>query len=110
MKLPENTIQITVSIDEDDDIMDVYLDENLSDDMSDEQATFYLDVFNGVMGKLQTTSEEFRTFGALLRKISYLEHELYEEDGLVFEPDEALLEALNLKEDTNIVGFKKKMH
>jgi|TARA_R110000744_G_scaffold269901_2_gene383189 hypothetical protein len=110
MKLPENTIQITVSIDEDDDIMDVYLDENLSDDMSDEQATFYLDVFNGVMGKLQTTSEEFRTFGALLRKISYLEHELYEEDGLVFEPDEALLEALNLKEDTNIVSFKKKMH
>ena len=110
MKLPENTIQITVSIDEDDDIMDVYLDENLSDDMSDEQATFYLHVFNGVMGKLQTTSEEFRTFGALLRKISYLEHELYEEDGLVFEPDEALLEALNLKEDTNIVSFKKKMH
>ena len=110
MKLPENTIQITVSIDEDDDIMDVYLDENLSDDMSDEQATFYLDVFNGVMGKLQITTEEFRTFGALLRKIAYLEHELYEEDGLVFEPDEALLEALNLKEDTNIVSFKKKMH
>jgi hypothetical protein len=111
MKLPENTIQITVTIDQEEDVMDVQLDENLSEYLSEEQEVFYLDVFNGLMGKLQTTTEEFRMFGALLRKVSDLEYQLYEEEeGLSFEPDEALLEALRKKEDTNIVNFKKKLH
>ena len=118
MELPENTIQITICIDQDEDIMSVSLDENLSLKMPEDQEAFYLDVCQGVMGKLSTNLTEFRTFGKLLRTISELEDELYEEkDGWEFEPADELLEAIKLKENGsklkengNVLSFKKKMH
>jgi hypothetical protein len=113
MKLPENTIQITMSVDQDDDVLEVSLDESLSSSMSDEQETFYLDLCNGLMAKLNTTLEEFVITGRLLRRISMLEDELYEDrDGLeiTFEPSEELLDAMRLNSDDNVLAFKKKLH
>jgi hypothetical protein len=113
MKLPENTIQITMIVDQDDDVLEVSLDESLSSSMSDEQETFYLDLCNGLMAKLNTTLEEFVITGRLLRRISMLEDELYEErDGLevTFEPSDELLDAIRLNSDDNVVAFKKKLH
>ena len=113
MKLPENTIQITMIVDQDDDVLEVSLDESLSSSMSDEQETFYLDLCNGLMAKLNTTLEEFVITGRLLRRISMLEDELYEEkDGLevTFEPSEELLDAMRLNSDDNVLAFKKKLH
>ena len=117
MELPENTIQITVFIDQDEDIMSVSLDENLSLKMPEDQETFYLDVCNGLMGKLHSDLGEFRTFGSMLRKISELEDEIYEEGDGCFEPADELLEAIKLKENGsklkengNVLSFKKKMH
>jgi hypothetical protein len=113
MKLPENTIQITMSVDQDDDVLEVSLDESLSSSMSDEQETFYLDLCNGLMAKLNTTLEEFVITGRLLRRISMLEDELYEDrDGLeiTFEPSEELLDAMRLNSDDNVLSFKKKLH
>ena len=113
MKLPENTIQITMTVDQDDDVLEVSLNERLSSSMSDEQETFYLDLCNGLMAKLNTTLEEFVITGRLLRRISMLEDELYEEkDGLevTFEPSEELLDAMRLNSDDNVLAFKKKLH
>jgi hypothetical protein len=113
MKLPENTIQITMSVDQDDDVLEVSLDESLSSSMSDEQETFYLDLCNGLMAKLNTTLEEFVITGRLLRRISMLEDELYEDrDGLevTFEPSDELLDAMRLNSDDNVLAFKKKLH
>jgi hypothetical protein len=113
MKLPENTIQITMSVDQDDDVLEVSLDESLSSSMSEEQETFYLDLCNGLMAKLNTTLEEFVITGRLLRRISMLEDELYEDrDGLeiTFEPSEELLDAMRLNSDDNVLSFKKKLH
>jgi hypothetical protein len=113
MKLPENTIQITMIVDQDDDVLEVSLDESLSSSMSDEQETFYLDLCNGLMAKLNTTLEEFVITGRLLRRISMLEDELYEErDGLevTFEPSDELLDAIRLNSDDNVLAFKKKLH
>ena len=113
MKLPENTIQITMTVDQDDDVLEVSLDESLSSSMSDEQETFYLDLCNGLMAKLNTTLEEFVITGRLLRRISMLEDELYEDrDGLevTFEPSDELLDAMRLNSDDNVLSFKKKLH
>ena len=113
MELPENTIQITMIVDQDDDVLEVSLDESLSSSMSDEQETFYLDLCNGLMAKLNTTLEEFVITGRLLRRISMLEDELYEErDGLevTFEPSDELLDAMRLNSDDNVLAFKKKLH
>ena len=113
MKLPENTIQITMTVDQDDDLLEVSLNESLSSSMSDEQETFYLDLCNGLMAKLNTSLEEFIITGRLLRRISMLEDELYEDrDGLevTFEPSEELLDAIRLNSDDNVLAFKKKLH
>lgn len=113
MKLPENTIQITITVDQDDDILEVSLDESLSSSMSDEQGTFYLDLCNGLMAKLNTNLQDFVITGKLLRKISILEDELYEDrDGLevTFEPSDELLDAIRLNSDDNVLAFKKKLH
>ena len=113
MKLPENTIQITMTVDQDDAVLEVSLDESLSSSMSDEQETFYLDLCNGLMARLNTSLEEFIITGRLLRRISMLEDELYEErDGLevTFEPSEELIDAIRLNSDDNILAFKKKLH
>ena len=113
MELPENTIQITMIVDQDDDVLEVSLDESLSSSMSDEQETFYLDLCNGLMAKLNTSLEEFVITGRLLRRISKLEDELYEErDGLevTFEPSDELLDAMRLNSDDNVLAFKKKLH
>ena len=113
MKLPENTIQITMTVDQDDDILEVSLDESLSSSMSDEQETFYLDLCNGLMAKLNTNLQDFVIMGKLLRKISILEDELYEDrDGLevTFEPSDELLDAIRLNSDDNVLAFKKKLH
>jgi hypothetical protein len=114
MKLPENTIQITMTVDQDDDVLEVSLNESLSSSMSDEQETYYLDLCNGLMAKLNTTRQEFVITGRLLRRISMLEDELYEEsDGLeaTFEPAEELLDAIRSNsDDNNILAFKKKLH
>mgnify|MGYP005621215503 CR=1 FL=1 len=113
MKLPDNTIQITMTVDQDDDLLEVSLNESLSSSMSDEQETFYLDLCNGLMAKLNTTLEEFVITGRLLRRISMLEDELYEDrDGLevTFEPSEELLDAMRLSSDDNVLAFKKKLH
>ena len=113
MKLPENTIQITMTVDQDDAVLEVSLDESLSSSMSDEQETLYLDLCNGLMARLNTSLEEFIITGRLLRRISMLEDELYEErDGLevTFEPSEELIDAIRLNSDDNILAFKKKLH
>ena len=121
MELPENTIQITISIDQDTDVIDVELYENLSLKMPEDQELFYLDVCNGLMGKLQSDFGEFRTFGSMLRKISELEDEIHEESDGTFEPAAELLEAIadfhkakkngsKIKESGTVLNFKKKMH
>ena len=124
MELPENTIQITISIDQDTDVIDVELNENLSLKMPEDQELFYLDVCNGLMGKLHSDFGEFRTFGSMLRKISELEDEIYEESDGIFEPAAELLEAIKdkengskakengskIKENGTVINFKKKMH
>lgn len=113
MKPPENTIQITMTVDQDDDIIEVSLDESLSSSMSDEQETHYLDLCNGLMAKLNTNLQDFVIMGKLLRKISILEDKLYEDrDGLevTFEPADEPLDAIRLNSDDNVLAFKKKLH
>ena len=102
-----------MTVDQDDAVLEVSLDESLSSSMSDEQETFYLDLCNGLMARLNTSLEEFIITGRLLRRISMLEDELYEErDGLevTFEPSEELIDAIRLNSDDNILAFKKKLH
>ena len=54
MKIPANTIQLNLSIDQTTDILDISVDYNLSVTMIDAQQIFYKNVISGLMSKLNT--------------------------------------------------------
>ena len=111
MEIPINHIRLDISIDQNNDLIQVKMDENLSPEMPEEQEIFFLDLCNGLMSKLQTEAEAISYHGWLIRQISMLEDELYEEnEGLHFEPDEELIKSLKKRQKDNILNFKKKMH
>ena len=116
MKIPANTIQLNLSIDQTTDILDISVDYNLSVTMIDAQQIFYKNVISGLMSKLNTELEAFAFQGSLLHELSALRSVLDDEDddefGIEFEAAEELLEAVKKNKDEKIVEFngKKKPH
>jgi len=110
MKLPKNTINIRITIDQDTDHYDIGAEQSLSPMMSEEQHQFYLDALNGLVGKLKTELSSFAFHGSLLREITVL-REIIDNDGEIdFEPDEELVDAVREKRSAKILEFKKKLH
>ena len=116
MKIPTNTIQLNLAIDQTSDILDISVDYNLSVTMIDAQQIFYKNVISGLMSKLNTELEAFAFQGSLLHELSALRSVLDDEDddefGIEFEAAEELLEAVKKNKDEKIVEFngKKKPH
>ena len=110
MKLPKNTINLRITIDQDTDHYDIGVEQSLSTMMSEEQYTFYLDALNGLVGKLKTELNSFAFHGSLLREVATL-REIIDSDGEIdFEPDEELIDAVKEKRSAKILEFKKKLH
>ena len=116
MKIPTNTIQLNLAIDQTSDILDISVDYNLSVTMIDAQQIFYKNVISGLMSKLNTELEAFAFQGSLLHELSTLRSILDDEEedefGIEFEAAEELLEAVKKNKDEKIVEFngKKKPH
>tara|TARA_R110002074_G_scaffold39156_4_gene105404 strand:- start:101 stop:391 length:291 start_codon:yes stop_codon:yes gene_type:complete len=90
--------------DEDGSVMSIGVAHNLSDDMPEDEQTFYLDALNGLVSQLNTGLESLAFTGMLLRQLAEYEEE---EGGIEFEPAEELLEAL---ENGKVIQLKKKLH
>jgi len=116
MKIPTNTIQLNLAIDQTSDILDISVDYNLSVTMIDAQQIFYKNVIRGLMSKLNTELEAFAFQGSLLDELSTLRSVIDDEDddefGIEFEAADELLEAVKKNKDEKIVKFngKKKPH
>jgi len=91
--------------------MNIGVAHNLSDDMPEDEQTFYLDVLNGLVSHLNTSIESLALTGMLLRELAE-----YEESDGIFEPDEKLLKAVEngkvIKDVENgkVIQLNKKLH
>ena len=116
MKIPHNTIQLNLAIDQDTDVLDISVEYNLSVTMGDAQQIFYKNIISGLMSKLNTELEAFAFQGSLLDELSTLRSILDDEDDdefdIEFEAAEELIEAVKKNKDKKIVEFngKKKPH
>ena len=103
---PKNSMSVQMLIsesDEDGSVMNIGVAHNLSDDMPEDEKTFYLDALNGLVSQLNTGLESLAFTGMLLRELAEYE----EEGGIEFEPAEELLEAV---ENGKVIQLKKKLH
>ena len=103
--LPENTMSLVMQIGDDDKVK-VILACNLSAEMDEDDANYYVNLIHGLQESLPLMSDHFAEVGAKTRIIDALMGD-DEEEGIAFEPDPDLLEAIAAKK---VVNFKKKMH
>jgi hypothetical protein len=124
-KLKPNTISIELQIDQDNEVMDVEVEYNLSVTMSEDQKSFYVNVVNGLNSKLKSEIDTFAKEGFFIKEISQLralaDHmvsvEPYDDEDdseytIDFEPDDELVEAVSEKKNGHkIIKFNgKKVH
>jgi len=103
--LPENTMSLVMQIG-DDDTVKVILACNLSAEMDEDDANYYVNLIHGIQESLPLMSDHFAEVGAKTRIIDAL-MEASEGEGIVFEPADELVDAVH---DTKVVAFKKKLH
>lgn len=103
--LKQNSIRLDIII-EPDDIIDIAVGHNLTEDLGEGQVAYYLDVLNGLVHSLKNNMDGTASVGLLLRQLAILTEE-DEDDIIDFEPDEELLEAIK---DNKVIQFKKKLH
>lgn len=101
--IPLNTMVLRLTLLDDGD-MNVFMGQNLSEDLPEEEAQFYMDFFQGLNMSLTTAIQQFAMIGYLSRSVAELQEEL-EGDGIGFEPDEELLQAMA---DAKVIPISKK--
>jgi hypothetical protein len=84
----------------DDGEVEVFSGHNITDDVSEEQAHFYIDMLNGLQTMMESATEHVVMIGTFLRTINNLQ----QSTEIEFEPDEELLEALK---DKKVIPFSK---
>tara|TARA_R100000951_G_C2542022_1_gene149670 strand:+ start:159 stop:482 length:324 start_codon:yes stop_codon:yes gene_type:complete len=103
--LPLNTMSLVMHIN-DDDTVQVVVACNISELMGEDNAHYYVNLIHGLQECLPLMSDHFAEVGAKTRIIDALMGD-DEEEGIAFEPDPDLLQAI---ENQKIVSFKKKLH
>ena len=100
--IPDNTMFLFMQVLEDGDLR-VMAGRKFSDDMPEEDYLYYLDLLNGLNMVLSMAPALVLHFGTLSRNVAEYE----EQDGIVFEPDEELLDAIA---DAKVIHLKDRMN
>lgn len=100
-KIPENSMSIQIVLRDDEDVMDIGVSQNLSEDLPEEEQAFYNDVLNGIVSQLNTGLEHLAFVGMLMRQLNE------DKDSIEFEAAPELLEAIK---DNKVIKMKKKLH
>ena len=98
-EMPLDTLHLRLRVLDDGDL-EVFCGHNLSEDMNEDEALYYMDMLNGLHMTLNASVDHLVMQGQMLRALQE-----QEEDELVFEPDEELLKAIA---DKKILPFDKK--
>ena len=106
--LPINTLSLVMQIQDDgeDKKVNIILACNISDEMDEEYADYYVNMLHGMQQSVELMADHFAEVGAKTRIIDAL-MEASEQEGIVFEPADELLDAVH---DTKVVAFNKKLH
>ena len=90
---------------EDDGGLAIVAGQSLDDDLfDDEELENFNDLLNGILSKLKNNSSEFMREGMLLRMLRESNDELDRDEEIVFEPDDALLDAIA---GAKVIPFKR---
>lgn len=100
--IPDNSMFMLMQILEDGDLR-VMAGRKISDDMPEDEYLYYVDLLNGLNMILSMAPALVLQYGTLSRVVAEYE----EQDGIAFEPDEELLEAIA---DAKVVHLKDRMN
>lgn len=100
--LPENSITLVISLDEEAETLSIASAQNTSADLDPEQTQVMTDIYNGLCLVLDGGMDYLRFVGGILSKL-----EEYNNSEIDFEPDDELLEAVA---DAKVVKFPRKLH
>lgn len=100
--IPDNTMFMMMQVLEDGDLR-VMAGRKFDEDMPEDEYLYYTDLLNGINMILSSAPYLALQFGTLSRMVAEYEAE----DGIVFEPDEELLEAIA---SAKVVNLKDRMN
>ena len=112
-KVKSNSIRLDINIDQNNDILEVVADYNLSETMSEDQQAYYLNVVNGIISKCKSEIDIFAKEGYFIRELNKLRNfadevisNVDEDDdeafSIEFEPSEELLDAVSEKQNGQV--------
>lgn len=100
--VPNNSMFLLMHVLEDGDLR-VMVGRKFDEDMPEEDYLYYMDLLNGLNMILSMSPAMVLHFGTLARTVAEYE----EQDGIVFEPDEQLLDAIA---DAKVIHLKDRMN
>jgi hypothetical protein len=100
--VPENSMFLLMRVLEDGDLR-VIVGRKFDEAMPEDEYLYYMDLLNGLNMILSTAPAMVMHFGTLARNVAEYE----EQDGIAFEPDEELLEAIA---ESKVVPLKDRMN
>lgn len=100
--LPENSITIVISLDEEAETLSIASAQHTSEDLDPEQVQTLVDIYNGLCLVLDGGMDYLRFVGGVQSKL-----EEYNNSEIDFEPDDELLESIA---DAKVVKFPRKLH
>jgi len=105
-KLPPNSMMLMLQIKDEGDLS-IACGHSLEEELGEESIQYLQDMLTGLFLSFDNLIDMFAAIGAMSRYTEELRDEL-ESEGVSFEPDEELLQAI---QDAKVIPFnKKKMH
>ena len=121
-ELVKNSLRLELFVNPHTDAVDIQVGHNLDLDNHEEALMFYLDALNGIVHDLKINMEGFAVTGNMLRQLSNISRAIMGEDiedlaltanngelDIEFEPDQALMDAIEENKDKDkVIKFKPK--
>lgn len=114
--IKKNSLRLDIFINPVTEAVDLEVTHNIDLDENDGENIFYIDMLNGIVHDLKINMEGFAVTGGMLRQLSDISKALAGEDfgsDFVFEPDQALMDAIEEnkskdKDKSNVIKLKPK--
>tara|TARA_B100000927_G_scaffold276419_1_gene257178 strand:- start:531 stop:899 length:369 start_codon:yes stop_codon:yes gene_type:complete len=114
--IKKNSLRLDIFINPVTEAVDLEVTHNIDLDENDGENIFYIDMLNGIVHDLKINMEGFAVTGGMLRQLSDISKALSGEDfgsDFVFEPDQALMDAIEEnkskdKDKSNVIKLKPK--
>lgn len=114
--IKKNSLRLEIFVNPITEAVDLEVTHNIDLDENDGENIFYIDMLNGIVHDIKINMEGFAVTGGMLRQLSDISKALSGEDfgdDFVFEPDQALMDAIEEKKNkdknkSNVIKLKPK--